>query len=328
MINVFRMLNPLNILWLGVFLILIRVGYIGRLPDNAEFTFVEPFARLLIPVAYEHVFTPVGNLFVAGVLVFIQSLWLNQIINKYNLLGKPTFLPALMYITISGLFVPFLTLSPPLICNFLVLWMIDKLFSFYRDGSANTTAYDLGMIVAMGTLIYFPYIYMFLAVLIGLVIFRTFNWREWMAVLMGFITIFFFLAVFYFWNNRIDQFYTIWLPLGSSFPSQINFNYYHYLVLIPVILIFILAFFRIRQNFFKSYVQMRKSFQLLAFIFLIALLSFYVKENFRLSHFMLCAVPAAIIFAYYFLYANKRWFYESLYFLLLICIIYFQIAPL
>jgi hypothetical protein len=324
MIKIFRALNPLNIVWLGVFLFILRINFIVHLPAHIEFTFVEPFAHSLIPISYENFFSSIYNLLAAATLIFIQALWLNQVVNKYNLLGKPSFLPALIYITVSSLFVPFLILSPPLICNFLVIWMVDKLFNFYKNDSAKTTAYDLGMIVGMGTLIYFPFIYMFLAVWIALIIFRAFNWREWVAVLVGFVTIFFFLAVYFYLTNRINQYYTIWLPLGSSFPSKIHINYYNYLVLIPVIIIFILAFFRLRLNYFKSFIQTRKSFQLLIIIFIIALLSFYIKANFRVNHFMLCAVPTTIFFAYYFLYATKRWFYETLYILLVISIIYFQ----
>lgn len=324
MINAFRTLNPLNIIGLCLMLILMRVGFIIHLPEKTEFNFVEPFARLLIPFSYESFFSSGYNLLFAAALILGQALWLNHIINHYNLLGKPTFLPALMYITLSSLFIPFLMLSPPLICNFLVIWMVDKLLQLYNGENAKATAFDLGMIVALGTLIYFPYIYMFLVVWAGLIIFRPFNWREWVSVLMGVITIFLFLAVFYYWNDRIDQFYKIWLPLGSKFPNRIQITYTNYLVLIPVILILVLAFYRLRQNFFKSYVLMRKAFQLFAFMFVVGALSFYVKANFQLSHFILCAVPASIGFAYYFLYAQKRWFYESLYFLLVISLIYFQ----
>jgi hypothetical protein len=324
MIKLFRVLNPVNIFWLAVFLIILRINFVAHLPAHLEFTFLEPFAHSLIPISYENFFSSISNLLVAAVLVFIQALWLNQLINKYNLLGKPTFLPALMFITASSMFVPFLILSPPLICNFLVILMIDKLFNFYKNEGAKTTAYDLGMIVGVGTLIYFPVIYMFLAVWIALIIFRPFNWREWTSVLMGFITIFFFLAVYYYLTDRIKLFYTIWLPLGRSFPSKIQIDYYNYVVLIPVIIILALAFLSIREKYFKSFIQTRKSFQLLFIIFIIALLSFYIKANFRLSHFILCAVPASVFFAYYFLYATKRWFYETLYILLVISIIYFQ----
>jgi hypothetical protein len=324
MINAFRALNPLNILWLGIILLVLRISFVIQMPDHVEFLFAEPFARLLIPAPSEYFFSPINNLLVASLLVFVQGLWLNQIINKYNLLGKPTFLPALMYITLTALFAKFLILSPPLICNLLAVWMIDKLFSLYNNDGAISSAYDLGAIVGLATLIYFPFIYLSLVVWIALVIFRAFNWREWLAVLIGFATIFFFLAVYYYWKDRINDFYKIWLPLASSFPNQVKFNYYNYIIVIPIIVIMVLATLRLRQNFFKSYVQMRKSYQLLFFFFIIATLSFYVKVNFLLNHFLLCAVPCAVIFSYYFLYATRRWFYESLYILLVLGIIYFQ----
>ena len=324
MISIFKLFNPLNVLWLAILMFILRIGYVAQVPAQLEFTFVEPFARLLVPVSYEYVFSPIANVFLAGILVLAQALLVNYLVNHFNLLGKPTFLPALMYVTITALFTPFMVLSAPLICNFLVIWMLFKLFSFYKSDDAKSTAYDLGMIVAVGSLIYLPYIYLFLSIWIALVIFKPFNWREWISGILGYLTVFFFLAVFYYLNNRLGNFYQIWAPLGTKFPNRININYYNYLVLVPVLLILVLYFFKLQQNYLKSYVQVRKSFQLLFFIFLIGGLSFYVKSEFNLSHFLLCAVPAAVFFSYYFVNANIKWFYESLYLLLLISIIYFQ----
>jgi hypothetical protein len=324
MINTFRTYNPLNILWLAILLFVFRVGYAYHAPDRLEFTFVEPFARLLVPVSSEFALSSTASMFLAGVLTLLQALLLNRLVSQYNLLGKPTFLPALMYVTISGLFTPFLILSSPLICNFLLLWMLYKLFDLYKGEDAKSTVYDLGMIVALGSLIYLPFIYLFLAIWAALIFFKPFNWREWVAGIMGYGTIYFFLAVFYYMKGHLSGFYKIWLPLTTRFPDRININYYNYLVLIPVIIILILCFIKIRQNFFRSYVQTRKSFQLLLVIFIIASLSFYIKTEFHLNHFLLCAVPAAVFFSYYFLYATARWFYESLFFLLLLSIIYFQ----
>jgi hypothetical protein len=324
MIKLFRSFNPLNIIGLVVFLFVLRIGYGFSGPAKTEFAFVELFSRLLIPASYQYVISSSFNLFLAGVLVFLQALLINYLINHYNILGKSSFLPALMYIVASGLFAPFLVLSPPLVCNFLLIWMLFKLFDFYKGDDAKSISYDLGMIVAVGTLIYLPFIYMFLAIWIALIIFRPFDWREWVACILGFGTIFFFLAVFYFLNDKLGQFYTIWRPLGTKFPDHININYYNYMVLIPVICILVFGFFKLQQNFFKSYVQTRKSLQLLFFVFLIGGFSFYVRANFHLDHFLLCAVPTAVFFAYYFLYASSRWFYETLFILLLVSIVYFQ----
>lgn len=324
MIKFFRILNPVNLLWLILILIVLRFGFFIQLPETLPFNFLELFSRMLVPIPTNHLLTPSTNVFIAAVLVYIQALLINRLVNQYNLLAKPSTLPALTYITLCSLFIPFMVLSPPLICNFFIIWLFSKLLKFYKGEAVQATAFDSGMIVAAGTIIYFPFIFVFLIIWISLMVFRSFNWREWVAALMGFITVFFFLAVFYYWNDHISLFYKIWLPLGTHFPKRIKIDYYNYLVLIPAIAIMVLAIIKLQGNFLKSYVQTRKAFQLLFFMFVVTALSFYVNTSFRLYHFILCLVPAGIIMSYYFLYATRRWFYESLYILLLLSIIFFQ----
>ena len=324
MIKLFRTFNPANIVWLVIFLFLMRIGYAYHIPDKTGFPFTELFSRLLLPVSGKSFIPPLLNLFIASLIVFVQAMMINYLVNHFNLFGKSSFLPALMYITLSGLFIPFLLLTPALICNFLLIWMLFKLLNLYKGEAAKSNSYDLGMIVALGTLIYLPFIYIFLIIWVALVIFRPFDWREWIACVVGFITIFFLLGVFYYINDKLGQFFEIWRPLGTRFPVHFSIKYDNYLVLIPVIIILVLCFFKLQQNFFKSYVHIRKSFQLLFFVFLITAFSFYIRTDFHLDHFLLCAVPAAVFFAYYFLYAKSRWFYESLFILLLASIIYFQ----
>lgn len=325
MIKQFRSINPVNILLLAVITFLLRTGIFIHLPEHVSVDFIEPFTKFLIPVDLEDTFSVSTNVILSAALLFIQALIFNRIINSYNLLGKSTFLPALLYVSAGSLFSPFLILSPVLFCNFLVLWMIDKFLSMYKRDEVRSVMYDLGMICALGTLIYFPFIAMLPVLWISLIIFRPFNWREWLAVVTGFITIFFFLGVFYYWNDSLDQFYRIWLPLTSKFPTNLKINLYDTLVLIPVVLILILGFFHLQKNFFRSVVHLRKSFQLLFFLFLTGLISFYLKQDLRLYHFLLCAPPAATLMSYYFLHATQRWIYESLYVILAAGIVYFQI---
>lgn len=325
MVKIFRSFNPINVLWLAVFLFALRIGFAFHLPDKTGFPFIELFSRLLLPASYQSAISPLANLLLACVFVFIQALLINYLVNHYNLLGKSTFLPALMYVTLSGLFVPFLLLSPALVCNFLLIWMLFKMLELYDKGDeAKSISFDLGMIVAVGTMIYLPFVYMFFAIWVAMIIFRPFVWRDWVACILGFITIFFFLAVFYYLNDKLGQFFEIWLPLTAKFQFHFKINYYNYIVLLPVALILVLCIFKLQQNFFKSYVQTRKSFQLMFFVFLISAFSFYIRPDFHLDHFLMCAVPVSVFFAYYFLYATTRWFYESLYILLLASIIYFQ----
>lgn len=325
MIKQFRSINPLNMIILIGIGILLRAGIFTQLPEQVSFEFMEPFSRLLIEFPIESTFSPLANILIAYTILLIQAFIFNRILNSFGFFGKPTFLPALMYLATGSLLSPFLLLNPVLICNFLILWMIYKFLSMYKREEVRSVMFDMGMIVGIGTLIYFPFISMLLLVWISLIIFRPFYWREWLAVVLGFATIFFFLAVFYYWNDSLDKFYTIWLPLATKFPTNLRINLYDSLVMIPVGIILILGFFQLQKNFFRSVVQLRKSFQLLFFMFLIGLLSFYLKQNLVLYHFLLCAPPASALMAYYFLHANRRWLYEGLYLILVFSIIYFQL---
>ena len=323
MINQFRTLNPLNLFFLLVYTLFMRLAIFADLPPKLNFEFLEPYAKLFISIPLENTFSPAGNVLLAALSVYIQAILFNRIINNHSLLAKPGYLPGLLYITGTSLFMPFLILSPPLICNFLLIWILDKFLKMGKSPSAMSLLFDVGMIIAIGTFIYFPFIVMLLTPWLSLLLYRSFNWREWLAGLVGFLTIFFFLAVFYYWNDNLNMFYNIWLPLGNSFPAVFRINYNDYLVLVPVLVIIILATLKLRENFFRSFISTRKAFQMLFFVFLLGLVGVYTKPDFRLYHFLLCVPPGAVLLAYYFSNATKRWFYESLFLVLVFAIQYF-----
>lgn len=323
MITLFRSLNPINLIILAAYTLFMRLAIFLNLPETLNFEFLESYTNFFIQIPLTNALSPSLNVVIAGILIFLQALLFNRIINNHGLLTKPSYLPALLYITGSSLFLQFLILSPPLICNFLLIWMIDKFMKISKAANAMMTMFDVGMIIAVGTLIYFPFIVLLVMLWLSLLLYRSFNWREWIAGLIGFFTIFLFIAVFYYWNDNISQFYNIWRPLTNSFPSVLKIKYDDYLVLIPVALIIFLATLQLRENFFRSFISTRKAFQMLFFIFIVTMISFYTKSDFRVYHFILCVPPGAVLLAYYFSNAKKRWFYESLFAVLVLSIQYF-----
>ncbi|MCX2573986.1 DUF6427 family protein [Pedobacter sandarakinus] len=323
MINQFRNLNPINLIYLLAYTFIMRIAIYTQMPNQLQFDFLEPFAKTLFDTDLLDVQSPSANIFLAAIIVFVQALVFNRVVNNHNLLAKPSFLPGLMYISGASLFMPFMVLSQALLANFLLIWIIDKFLKLGKTSNSITTVFDIGMIIGLGTLIYFPFMAMLLMIFLALLLFRSFNWREWVAGLVGFITVFFFLAVCYYWNDNISSFYQIWKPLGSKFPSSFKINYNDYLVLIPVFIIIVLASLQLRENFFRSFISTRKGFQLLFFMFIIAAASFYLKPGFRTWHFLLCVPPGAVLLAYYFSNAKKRWFYETLFVMFILSVQYF-----
>lgn len=323
MINQFRTSNPINLLLLFAYTFFMRIVIFLNLPDELSFEFLEPYAKFFIQIPLQHSFSPFLNVLVAALLVLVQAVIFNIVVNNHGLLSKPGYLPALLYVTGTSLFMPFLILSPALICNFLLIWLMDKFMKIGKSPNAIMIMFDTGMIIGLGTLIYFPFIVMLLMIWLTLLLYRSFAWQEWLSGLAGFITVFLFLGVFYYWNDNLGMFYKIWLPLTNKFPATFKINYNDYLVLVPVAVMMVLAIIQLRESFFRSFISTRKAFQMLFFMFLCAIVSVYTKPNFRLYHFLLCVPPGAVLLAYYFSNATKRWFYESLFLVLVVAIQYF-----
>lgn len=305
-----------------VYLIIMRIAIFLNLPAELSFEILEPYTKLFINIPKDAL-SSAANVFFAAVITLVQALIFNRIVNNHGLLAKPSYLPALLYITGTSLFLQFLILSPALICNFLIIVIIDKFLKLSKTGSAMSIMFDVGMIIAIGTLIYFPFILMLVMLWLSLLMYRAFSWREWISGLIGFLTIFIFVGVFYYWNDSINRFIDIWQPLTNKFPNNLQINYDDYLVLIPVGIIMILAALQLRENFFRSFISTRKAFQMLFFMFLVSIFSFYTKKGVTVAHFILCVPPGAVLLAYYFSNAKKRWFYETLFAILVICIQYF-----
>ncbi|MBE8713469.1 beta-carotene 15,15'-monooxygenase [Sphingobacterium hungaricum] len=319
-----RKFTPVNILYvvlLGTFMCL---GVFFHLPDQLTPILFEPAISNLIGFSIGSTLSPQENVLITLVLTLLQAFFLNSIINYFNFLGKPNFLTALMFMTLVSLFIPFLVLSPTLICNFITIWMLSKLFNIYKQPDVKGLMFDLGMIVAFGSLIYFPFMVMLLLLWISLIIFRPFNWREWVAPLLGFANIYFILAVIYYWLDRMPEFFQIFVPLTYPFPTVLEMDLYDFLVVIPIILILLFFIYILKDQFYKSVVHIRKSFQLLFFMIVLVGASFYLNEHITVNHFLLCAPALAIYMAYYFMYAKNKWVYESLYLLTVATIIYFQ----
>src|SRR5690606_22393781 len=316
--------TPINIFWVCLVGTLLCLGAFLHLPEELTPLFLEPAVNNLFNINFGTDLQPHSNVLITLILTLLQAFFLNRIINHFNFLGKPTFLTALLFMSLVSVFLPFLVLSPTLICNFITIWMIDKLFNIYKQADVKILMFDLGMIVALGSLIYFPFIVMLLLLWIALIIFRPFIWREWVTPVLGFSLVYFLLGVIYYWRDRWDEFLEIFKPFANPLPTGLHVDYHGYFVVIPILVALLLFLLVLKDQYFRSIVHLRKSFQLLFYMLLLIIGSFYLNTKITINHFLLCAPPLAIYLAYYFAYAKVKWLYESIYIIIIGTIIYFQ----
>lgn len=319
-----RKFTPINIFLVCLVGLLLCLGAFLHLPTELKPIFLEPAVDNLLNIDLGKTIGPQSNVLITLVFTLLQAFLLNKIINHFNFLGKPSFLTALMYMTLVSLFLPFLVLSPTLICNFITIWMVGKLFNIYKQPDVKLLMFDLGMIVALGSLIYFPFIVMLILLWIALIIFRPFIWREWLTPILGFSVVYFIIGVVYYWIDRYDEFLAIFKPFTNPLPSGLHVDYHDYFVIFPIGLALLLFLVVLKDQYFRSIVQIRKSFQLLFFMLILILASFYLSNQITINHFLLCAPALSIYLAYYFSYAKMKWVYESVYIIIIATIIYFQ----
>lgn len=324
-ITQFRKLNLINIVLLIVLGLVLCLSAFYHLPDASEVALIEPVVFSLFEDVDTFSFSPEVNIFLTLGLTILQALYLNYVINRYNFFPRPNFLVALMYLTLASLTLPFLVLTPILVCNFIFIWMLDKLLGIYHRTEALTDMLDLGIIVGLGSLIYFPFILFIVAAWIGLYLFRPFNWREWVIPLIGLGIVYFLLWVIYFWKDKTLDFSGLWDAAPDPVAYLERIDRLDLLILIPVASILIFFLVVLRQTIFKRVVYVRKTIFLLFGMLLLGVAAFFLAPEQQAIHFLLLVPTLAIYMAYYFSYAQLKWIYESLFVILIAMILIFQI---
>ncbi len=320
-------------------MVVLRIIPIIALSTRQEVVIFEPYIRSILPISLGFLSTPYINLSLAGLLVYIQAILFNQILIKYNIFSKPSYVPAALYILLSSLFTIFLTLQPVLIANFFMLWLLERLISIYKTDRPISRAFDIGLIIASGTFIYFPFIVLLPIIWIGLSIYLPFYWRQWLSGLLGFLILYFFVGVYFFLTNNMNRFLFIFKPLHFDNPTYLPIYGVELWILVPLLMAFIMSIYFYQLNAVKNLILVRKSLRVVVFMILLAVAGYYfqpvvlqnlgfafsLQTHHTLLHFLILTAPISVYLSYYFIFARKRWIYESVFLSILGAVIFFQI---
>ncbi len=261
---------------------------------------------------------PLLSVFLVFLLFTSQAIHINHIINKHEVLYKQSWLPALMFIIIAGLFPPFLWIHPILFVNSLLIFVFDKLFSLYKHPTPLALAFDGAFLLSLSALFYLPTIFLFLFYILCILILRPFSWRLWAVSIMGLLLPFFFAFFYYFWNNELMSFYE--RVFVSGIKRQIDlahiFNVKYILSVVIVGVLFILSLLKLQTNYFKNVTKSRLIQQLLVLLIPIGILSVLFSRDESLYRYSIIVLPVSIYLAYYFLSGKKRWVMELMFLLL------------
>ncbi len=121
------------------------------------------------------------------VLLLIQGIRLNSIFNRHNVHAERTFLPTLLYLVGGSVFLELDTLTPLLLGMTFIVFSLNYLISFSKEGENNRQLFKAGFILGLGALCYLPLVLFLVIALFAILLFASSSVRSSLLLLCGFI---------------------------------------------------------------------------------------------------------------------------------------------
>lgn len=248
-------------------------------------------------------------------IISLEAIYFNLLLNRHEVLYKNSYLPSLCFVLLASLSSSLLLVHPVHLVNLIFLRVFDKIFSLFKNESPVRALFDSGFLLGIAALLYLPALPMYLLFLIAVSLLRPFSWREWLVMLSAFFLPYFFISVYFFWEQEllifwkeyIGKFKHLWPQLNMQFPLSEK------ILMLVMSGLLVLSLVKLRGNYYKNIIRTRTYQQIVFLCLLINGAAVLLIHKIEWIHFAALAIPIAMFYAYYFVSAKKRvWFAELL----------------
>ena len=316
MLRLIKNNNPFTVITLFIFTLLVKFNVLVHpllpVPIHNHFvynTILKAATSVFAQFIYGYCFFVVANL-------FLQSIYIVNIISRHKLFHKVSYVPSYTYIILTSIFPVFNVFSETFIINWLLIGAMDVMFYFSQTNQPRKMIFNAGFLICVAALFQVTFLVFFLLLLVSMVMFRPFNLGEWSVALMGFLTpIYFFFGVLY----LADKFLLIhqWLHIGFSLLPATHSSLFLFIILFGLFLLLSAGYYALQLNVAMSNIYVRRNWIVVSFYLIIALLAGFTTDSTISSAWLITIPPLSIIISHAFvLEKHKRFsnfiFYFSL----------------
>lgn len=322
MTGIFRANNPLNTSILFVYGLLLKIPWFlspSTLSKNNSYGFLYNGLIDFLSPAFQSwsLLAPL----IVYLLLFTQALSLNFLINKRKMMAKPNYLPAMAYLLITSFFPWWNELTGPLIVNSLLIWIWARLTNLNMTQGVKTTLFNVGLVIGICSLIYLPALTLLMIVILGLLIARPARVTEWIMVILGFLTVWYFVFAYLFLTDKLYSFY---LP-GFAFDGwKIAWQPKQFAGIVIIGICFLVGAYFVQSQASKQIIQVRKRWTFLLINVGILLFIPFLKNHESLSDWILACLPVSAFIAAGFFYLNSKWLRLILHWSMVAFVLYCQ----
>lgn len=250
---------------------------------------------------------PFAGTLVSFILVIITGLYLVNFNTRIFFINERTFLPAAIFIILTG-FLPLIqTFNPVYPCLLLLLFAVDRIISSYRKQGIAYNFFDASMMIGVASLIYFNFIWFFVVVVAGIALLRTASLREFSLALIGLITPYIILIAWYYLagKNIEEVAETILNNITGNSPAYL-FSPVQVVLSLLNGLIIIVSLVHLWSVFNTKKVRSRKTFSLLIWVLVTSVISYLVVPAVSLEMITVFLVPASYILTHYMVFKRNK----------------------
>jgi hypothetical protein len=275
--------------------------------------------------------TTIHNSHSVGVILsFLMVSFMSFLVVNFNtnvfFIHERTFLPALFYILLGGMFPDQQLLNPVLPASIFLMLAVMRIMDGYHISGTAYNYFDAGLLISTGSLFYANLVWFGLLVIIGIALLRTGNLKEIVISLLGLLTPYLItFSLYYVLGKDVGS---LWKLFSENLYTKATFYPFQRLTIVTVIFCIALIFISLSQLFKMmntKKIKSRKTFSLLIWIFMISIIVYAVLPSVSVEMIWITAIPISYFLTHYFVFVRKKMMPEILFTLLLLFILLIQI---
>jgi len=243
---------------------------------------------------YSIVDSPIVQSILAILLVYTQAVYINRLVIKHKLAPEITLLPGLIYILLTSLIPAYVTLSPYLIANTIILVVIGQLFKIYKKPKVADHIFNVGFWLGVTCLFVPNYIYLIIICIFSTLILRSVKQKELAQLFGGLFTMVFILfGCLYLLDLPMQS----WIDRINLYPrlSIFSFRGTELYMFIGFIILALFAVLNYNKYTIKKSIQAQKKVDILFWFLLGSGVLLFLVKDVVASNALLMFIPISVL---------------------------------
>jgi len=244
-------------------------------------------------------------------------------------INERTFLPAITYGLLSGLFPWCQQLNPILPATVFLMLAVRKIMDSYRFQGVAYDLFDAGLLISTGSLFYADLIWFGVLIIVGIVLLRTANFREILISVLGMATPYVLtFGLYYVLGKDISSLISV--IKYNLFASSPDYMFTRVIIAVLFILglLILISVLHLLSLMNTKKIRSRKTFYLLMWVFFISAALYLVLPSVSVEIFWIAAIPVSYFMSHYFVFIRKKLVPELLFASLFILIALVQVLEI